>query len=77
MQLRLPEILETLIPGEELFITKDDWIVGRLFSVPKRSDQPRQLGTMRGTVLYMAPDFNAPMELREAGECGCSSTATS
>jgi hypothetical protein len=23
---------------------------------------PRQLGTMRGTVLYMSPDFDAPLD---------------
>jgi Protein of unknown function (DUF2281) len=26
------------------------------------SRPPRQLGTMKGSVLYMAPDFDAPLE---------------
>ncbi len=30
--------------------------------VDEKKRKPRQLGTMRGTVLYMAPDFDAPLE---------------
>jgi len=62
-QTRLQELLDGIHPGEELFLTKDDFIVARLIKAPARRTEPRPLGAMKGSVLYMAPDFNAPMEL--------------
>ena len=44
-------------------ITENDQAVARLVPtppIPKKAN--RQLGTMKGTVLYMAPDFDAPLE---------------
>jgi antitoxin (DNA-binding transcriptional repressor) of toxin-antitoxin stability system len=61
-QARLPELIEQLGPGEELFITQNDRPVAKLVGEPKPSRPPRRLGTLRGTVLYMAPDFNAPLD---------------
>jgi antitoxin (DNA-binding transcriptional repressor) of toxin-antitoxin stability system len=56
----LIEIIERLSPGEEIVITRDDKAVATLraaSSAPSR--KPRQLGTLKGSVLYMAPDFDA------------------
>ncbi len=60
-QSTLPELIRRLSPGEEVLITEDDHPVARLVAtVPP---QPvRKLGTMKGTVLYMAPDFDAPLD---------------
>ena len=61
-QARLPEIIDKQVPGEELYITKNDRIIAKLITEPKPAQEPRQLGTLKGTVLYMAPDFDAPLE---------------
>ncbi|MHB1421985.1 MAG: type II toxin-antitoxin system Phd/YefM family antitoxin [Gemmataceae bacterium] len=56
----LAEIIEKLPPGEEIVITRDDKPVATLRSaVPLPSRKPRQLGTLKGSVLYMADDFDA------------------
>jgi antitoxin (DNA-binding transcriptional repressor) of toxin-antitoxin stability system len=59
----LADIIHRLTPGDEVVITENDQPVARLVPtppIPKRAH--RQLGTMKGTVLYMAPDFDAPLE---------------
>lgn len=62
VQARLPELVENLQPGEEIVITRDEKAVARLVGEKKPDRPPRQLGTLKGTVLYMAPDFDAPLE---------------
>jgi len=62
-QAKLPELVHSLIPGEEVVIVENDQPVARIVPVaglPQRP--PRRPGTLRGTVLYMAPDFDAPLE---------------
>jgi prevent-host-death family protein len=62
-QAKLPELIHRLTPGEDVVITENDRPVARLvptMEAPKR--KPRQPGTLRDTVLYMAPDFDAPLE---------------
>ncbi len=44
-------------------ITENDKPVARLVPTPPSPKTARrQLGTMKGTVLYLAPDFDAPLE---------------
>jgi prevent-host-death family protein len=60
---QLAELIRSLTPGAEIIITENDQPVARLLPAadqPRR--QPRRPGTLRGTVLYMAPDFDAPLE---------------
>ena len=58
-QASLSELIHRLAPGEEVVITENNRPVARLLpSVEK----PRQLGTLRGTVQYIAPDFDAPLQ---------------
>jgi antitoxin (DNA-binding transcriptional repressor) of toxin-antitoxin stability system len=65
-QARLPDLIEKMQPGEELLITRDQKPVARLISEKATARLPRTPGTLRGTVVYMAPDFNAPLdEFRE------------
>jgi antitoxin (DNA-binding transcriptional repressor) of toxin-antitoxin stability system len=60
--IRLSELIEQLHPGEEIIITRDQKPGARLVGETKPSAKPqRTLGTLRGTVLYMAPDFDAPL----------------
>ncbi|MGD9858258.1 MAG: type II toxin-antitoxin system Phd/YefM family antitoxin [Planctomycetaceae bacterium] len=59
---RLPELVCSLSPGEVVVITDHDQPVAEL-TTPKPPQNPtRQLGTMKGSVLYMAEDFDAPLE---------------
>jgi antitoxin (DNA-binding transcriptional repressor) of toxin-antitoxin stability system len=61
-QAQLPKLIEQLHPGEEIVITRDQKPVARLVGVGTAERPPRKLGTLKGTVLYMAPDFDAPLE---------------
>lgn len=59
---RLSEIIETLSPGEAIIITRGQQAVARLTAEPKTMEKPaRKLGSMKGTVLYMTPDFDATL----------------
>jgi prevent-host-death family protein len=65
-QTRLTELIHQLAPGEEVIITENNQPVARLVPAVGQSERkPRQLGTMRGSVLYMAPDFDAPFDFKE------------
>jgi antitoxin (DNA-binding transcriptional repressor) of toxin-antitoxin stability system len=63
-QASLSQLIERLRPGEELVITDENHQpVARLLpSGAPRSREPRKLGTLRGTVQYVAPDFDAPLD---------------
>jgi prevent-host-death family protein len=56
---RLDELIDQLTPGDEVIITRDAKPVARL-TAPNDVNKSRRLGTLKGTVLYMAPDFDAP-----------------
>lgn len=62
-QARLPDLIHCLHSDDEVVITENNQPVARL--VPTQRDslrQPRQPGMLKGSVLYMAPDFDAPLE---------------
>jgi antitoxin (DNA-binding transcriptional repressor) of toxin-antitoxin stability system len=63
-QEKLAEIIHKLRAGDEVLITEGDQPVARIVAArsPVATQHPRQPGTLRGTVLYMAPDFDAPLE---------------
>jgi antitoxin (DNA-binding transcriptional repressor) of toxin-antitoxin stability system len=53
----LAEIIDKLSAGEEVVITRDDRPVATIrAAVP--SEAPR-FGTLKGSILYIAPDFDA------------------
>ena len=58
-QTKLSEIIGKLNPGEEIVITKNQQPVARLIAVAQQTQ--RKLGTMQGTVQYIASDFDAPL----------------
>jgi antitoxin (DNA-binding transcriptional repressor) of toxin-antitoxin stability system len=60
-QAELPALIHGLAPGEEVVITENNEPVARIISSAV-SPSSRQLGTLRGTVVHMAPDFDAPLE---------------
>jgi prevent-host-death family protein len=59
-QANLKELIDHLSPGEEVVITENQQPVAKL--VAARAPQERRLGTLKGTVLHMASDFDAPLE---------------
>jgi prevent-host-death family protein len=62
-QANLSELIHRLAPEGEVIITENDQPVARLVRPQDRSRRPsRRAGTLRGTVKYMDPDFDAPLE---------------
>ena len=62
-QSRLTDLIHRLSPGEEVVITENDQPVARIVPTSVGAKKTaRQLETMKGSVLYMAPDFDAPLE---------------
>ena len=59
-QAKLKELIGKLAPGEEIVITDNQQPVAKLVAAAKPPE--RKCGTLKGTVLYMAPDFDAPLE---------------
>jgi prevent-host-death family protein len=61
-QAHLGELIDKLQPGLELIITRNNQPIAKLTTPVTPNRSPRKPGTLRGTVLYMAPDFNAPLD---------------
>jgi antitoxin (DNA-binding transcriptional repressor) of toxin-antitoxin stability system len=58
---RLGELIASGIPGEEINIVQGSRIIAKLVPVAN-DDEPRRPGSATGSVLYMADDFDAPLE---------------
>lgn len=56
---RLPQLVRETLAGDEVIIAKDNKPLVKLVPVASGRRQP---GTGKGLVLYMAPDFDAPLE---------------
>jgi len=62
-QAKLSELIHDLSREGEVVITENEQPVARLVPPSRAAQpQPRRPGTLRGTVLYMAADFDAPLE---------------
>ena len=55
-QARLPELIERLVPGEELFITRGDQPVARLVGEPGAGRERRKPGSAKGKLIVVAED---------------------
>jgi antitoxin (DNA-binding transcriptional repressor) of toxin-antitoxin stability system len=61
-QAKLIDLLANLGPGEEIVITQNQRPVAKLVGEPfARSARPVP-GLGKGSILYMAPDFDEPLE---------------
>ncbi|MBL8892463.1 MAG: type II toxin-antitoxin system Phd/YefM family antitoxin [Planctomycetaceae bacterium] len=62
-QAKLKELIHQLGPGEELIITDNQQTVAKLVgeSPPTRKQRPGP-GLLKGRVVYMAADFNEPLD---------------
>lgn len=54
----LAELIQNLPPGDEIVLTRNDKPVATLRATPETPRLVPQLGTMKGTVVYIAPDFD-------------------
>lgn len=63
-QTKLAELIQSMAPGDELVITVNDRSVAKLTRTQEISvaSLPRQPGTLHGTVLHHASDFDAPLD---------------
>jgi antitoxin (DNA-binding transcriptional repressor) of toxin-antitoxin stability system len=66
-QAMLPDLIHRLAPGDAFEITENGRPVAvvtapPLANVEESGRKPRTLGTQAGSVLYMAPDFDAPLD---------------
>lgn len=61
-QAKLSQLIHDLKPGDEVVITENDRPVARLVAAKERQRAARRPGTLRGTVTYVAPDFDAPLD---------------
>jgi prevent-host-death family protein len=61
-QKSLAELLDRLTPGQEVVITRNQQPIAKLVShMPSHAPRPAP-GLGKGEILYMSPDFDAPLE---------------
>ena len=61
-QARLPELIDHLNPGDELVIVRDKRPVARLVTEAKPPRRSRRPGSAKEKILFMADDFDAPLD---------------
>ena len=61
-QATLAELIHRLAPGQEVVLTEDDRPVARLVATAAEPRKAPKLGTQPGSVLFTAPDFDAPLD---------------
>jgi antitoxin (DNA-binding transcriptional repressor) of toxin-antitoxin stability system len=60
-QAHLREIVAGLQPGEEILLTDSGQPLAKLVRM-ERTSCPCKAGSAKGKILYIAPDFDAPLE---------------
>jgi antitoxin (DNA-binding transcriptional repressor) of toxin-antitoxin stability system len=61
-QSHLSEIINALVPGEEVVILRNQEPVAKLVSEHVKEKKRRQPGCLKDTILLIADDFDAPLE---------------
>ena len=63
-QANLKDLIHQLTPGGEIIITENQQPVAKLVSEPAKLPKPPRPGPgmFPGSIIYMAPDFDAPLE---------------
>ena len=62
IKLTLPELLDSLTPGDEVILTRNQHPVAKLVSEPAKPKQRPGPGLCKEMITYVAPDFDAPLE---------------
>jgi prevent-host-death family protein len=60
-EIHLSRLIQEVLAGEEVFITQQDQPVVKLVAVAEHR-QPRRIGGAEGVILFMADDFDAPLD---------------
>jgi antitoxin (DNA-binding transcriptional repressor) of toxin-antitoxin stability system len=60
-QARLREVVTALQPGEEIVLTDNGQPLARLVRT-ERTSWPCKAGSAKDKILWIAPDFDAPLE---------------
>jgi prevent-host-death family protein len=60
-QAKLAELIHRLGPDDEVIVTENNEPIARILPANVARDQ-RVLGTMRGSVVHMSADFDAPLD---------------
>jgi len=61
-QAKLRDLIHQLSPGDEIIITENHQTVARLRSASEKSTLRPPAGLGKGSVLYMSPDFDEPLD---------------
>lgn len=61
-QARLKELVHELAPGDEIIITDEHKTIARLRSEAEPLVRRPPPGLGKGSILYMAPDFDEPLD---------------
>jgi len=64
IDLTLAELLDSLTPGDEVILTRNQQPVAKLVSaapIPQPKQRPGP-GLCKGMITHIAPDFDAPLE---------------
>jgi antitoxin (DNA-binding transcriptional repressor) of toxin-antitoxin stability system len=56
IKLTLPELLDSLTPGDEVILTRNQQPVAKLLSEPAKQRQPRKAGNCIGMIRIVADD---------------------
>ena len=56
IKVTLPELLDSLTPGDEVILTRNQQPVAKLVSEPPRTRQPRKAGNCIGMIRIVADD---------------------
>lgn len=63
VQANFTAVLQKLQPGEEVVITENGQPLARVQkSQPETPPAPRKAGSAKDKILWIAPDFDAPLE---------------
>jgi antitoxin (DNA-binding transcriptional repressor) of toxin-antitoxin stability system len=62
-QINLKDLIHQLAPGSEIIITENQQPVAKLVSAPAKAATQRPApGMFPGSIVYMAPDFDEPLD---------------
>ena len=56
IKLTLPELLDSLAPGDEVTLTRNQQPVAKLVGEPARKRQPRKAGNCQGLITLLVED---------------------
>jgi antitoxin (DNA-binding transcriptional repressor) of toxin-antitoxin stability system len=62
MLARFDELIDGLAMGEELLITRDQKTIARLMKAAPTNSWPCESGSARDKILWIAPDFDSPLD---------------